>query len=303
MLLLWYLGIDRPPLGLASSFWDGRDWPKLWATSKPRIMSPESTNFFPFLCWVFEVSIGRKKMKVWKLHLNDIDYHWYHIPVQAFFLTRKLHKSKSCVGVSCRMQVGIGGSATHRATHWWLLSCHEYDISLTVNIGYIYIYYHILYIYTCVQLRMLYILHLFQLDRNDGPFSISTSRTSWLIHGSCQEMYALVFIFRYLDLLWSYISASRLKKIEVKHGNLWVFPKIMVPPNHPFGHRVFHYKPSILGYPYFWKHPFMFTLLTSLYCWFLCIQDYMLFLIYCLWSFQRDFLTLYPISSPMQHMY
>ena len=21
--------------------------------------------------------------------------------------------------------------------------------------------------------------------------------------------------------------------------------------------RVFHYKPSILGYPYFWKHPYM----------------------------------------------
>ena len=35
----------------------------------------------------------------------------------------------------------------------------------------------------------------------------------------------------------------------------WVFPKIMVPANHPFVHRVFHYKPSILGYPYFRKHP------------------------------------------------
>ena len=35
---------------------------------------------------------------------------------------------------------------------------------------------------------------------------------------------------------------------------IWMFPKIMVPPNHPFN-RVFHYKPSILGYPYFWKHP------------------------------------------------
>ena len=27
------------------------------------------------------------------------------------------------------------------------------------------------------------------------------------------------------------------------------------PPNHPLRNRVFHYKPSILGYPYFWKHP------------------------------------------------
>ena len=34
-----------------------------------------------------------------------------------------------------------------------------------------------------------------------------------------------------------------------------MFPKIGVPPNHPFS-GVFHYKPSILGYPYFWKHPF-----------------------------------------------
>ena len=37
----------------------------------------------------------------------------------------------------------------------------------------------------------------------------------------------------------------------------WVFPKIMVPPNHPFVHRVFHYfhHPFWGFYPYFWKHP------------------------------------------------
>ena len=29
------------------------------------------------------------------------------------------------------------------------------------------------------------------------------------------------------------------------------------PPNHPCVHRVFHYKPSILGYHYFWKHPYL----------------------------------------------
>ena len=32
-----------------------------------------------------------------------------------------------------------------------------------------------------------------------------------------------------------------------KNLSIWVYPKIMVPPNHP--------KPSILGYPYFWKQP------------------------------------------------
>ena len=43
----------------------------------------------------------------------------------------------------------------------------------------------------------------------------------------------------------------------IKQGFLmWVFPKkVLGPPNHPFVHRVFDYKPSILGYPYFWKHP------------------------------------------------
>ena len=34
----------------------------------------------------------------------------------------------------------------------------------------------------------------------------------------------------------------------------WVFPKIVVPRIIHFN-RVFHYKPSILGYPYFWKRP------------------------------------------------
>ena len=31
-------------------------------------------------------------------------------------------------------------------------------------------------------------------------------------------------------------------------GNIWMFPKIgFFTPNHPFVHRVFHCKPSILG--------------------------------------------------------
>ena len=36
-------------------------------------------------------------------------------------------------------------------------------------------------------------------------------------------------------------------------SNMWVFPKIMVPPNHPF--RVFYYKPSIFGVPLFSETP------------------------------------------------
>ena len=36
-----------------------------------------------------------------------------------------------------------------------------------------------------------------------------------------------------------------------------MFPKIVVSQIIHFN-RVFHYKPSILGYPYFWKHPYMY---------------------------------------------
>ncbi len=44
---------------------------------------------------------------------------------------------------------------------------------------------------------------------------------------------------------------------------IWVFPKIMVPPNHPMFNRVFgfsiiftiHFGGFIYNHPYFWKHP------------------------------------------------
>ena len=39
---------------------------------------------------------------------------------------------------------------------------------------------------------------------------------------------------------------------------IWVFPKMVGFPSQIIHfNRVFHYKPSILGYPYFWKHPFV----------------------------------------------
>ena len=35
-----------------------------------------------------------------------------------------------------------------------------------------------------------------------------------------------------------------------------MFPKIVVPPNHPWINRVFHYfHHPFWGYHYFWKHP------------------------------------------------
>ena len=39
--------------------------------------------------------------------------------------------------------------------------------------------------------------------------------------------------------------------VRVLYPFIWVFPKIVVPPNHPFAHRVWNYKPSTLGYHYF----------------------------------------------------
>ena len=50
---------------------------------------------------------------------------------------------------------------------------------------------------------------------------------------------------------------------------IWVFPKIMVLPNHPFGNRVFHYKPSIFRYPYIWKHPYV-SRFTNISCFVCC---------------------------------
>ena len=46
---------------------------------------------------------------------------------------------------------------------------------------------------------------------------------------------------------------------HITHANLkiWVLPKIVgFPPKSSIFNRFFHYKPSILGYPYFWKHPY-----------------------------------------------
>ena len=44
---------------------------------------------------------------------------------------------------------------------------------------------------------------------------------------------------------------------------IWVFPKIGVPQIIHFN-KVFHYKTSILGYPYFWKHPYEMSHLNGL---------------------------------------
>ena len=47
------------------------------------------------------------------------------------------------------------------------------------------------------------------------------------------------------------------EKMKQNHSLIWMFPKIMVRPKSSIFNKVFHYKPSILGYPYFWKHPYI----------------------------------------------
>ena len=45
---------------------------------------------------------------------------------------------------------------------------------------------------------------------------------------------------------------------------IWLFPKIGGNPQIIHFNRVWnHYKPSILGYPYFWKHPYIYIYTSS----------------------------------------
>ena len=48
----------------------------------------------------------------------------------------------------------------------------------------------------------------------------------------------------------------------ISFSNISVFPKIGVPQIVNF-YRGFHYKPSILGCPYFWKHPYRFLFVSK----------------------------------------
>ena len=54
---------------------------------------------------------------------------------------------------------------------------------------------------------------------------------------------------------------------------IWVFPKIMASPNHPWINRVFHHKPSILGYHHLRKHPYRSPIISN-GCWKQCYWDW-----------------------------
>ena len=90
----------------------------------------------------------------------------------------------------------------------------------------------------------------------------------WIVH----VVYLLVFFLRayWIDSLASWGQplvgyfelclqqpeglSRRWKATFFWEKTKWMFPKIGNPPIIHFN-WVFHYKPSILGYPYFWKHP------------------------------------------------
>ena len=80
--------------------------------------------------------------------------------------------------------------------------------------------------------------------------SVHPGRWTWNLKIGAEEEHHLpspvIFAFKTLNLRGCNLNVS----------TIWVFQKIMVPPQIIHFNRVFHYKPSILGYPYFWKHPF-----------------------------------------------
>ena len=73
------------------------------------------------------------------------------------------------------------------------------------------------------------------------------------------------YMTRYLDFLkmLGKVKNGGLVACIIVQSKLWVFPKIMGTPKSSIS-MVFHYKPSILGYRCFWKHPYGLFLLGEI---------------------------------------
>ena len=74
--------------------------------------------------------------------------------------------------------------------------------------------------------------------------------------GSTANSTVNCFFYGFLNNQQSKTSENIVQIKNFKTTIIWVFPKIGVPQIIHFN-RVFHYKPSILGYHYFWKHPYL----------------------------------------------
>ena len=78
-----------------------------------------------------------------------------------------------------------------------------------------------------------------------GPWTISMWARYWVDKNTCLNCLLQFDIRLHIFFRW----------VETQSPTInWVFPKIVVPQIINCN-RVFPYKPSILGYPYFWKHP------------------------------------------------
>ena len=72
---------------------------------------------------------------------------------------------------------------------------------------------------------------------------------------------------------------SKPKKFEslLYKLSIWMSPKIVVPPNHPFVNRVFHYKPSILGV----KSPIFGNTHIYIFYYFICDNSFTSWTTFC----------------------
>ena len=78
-------------------------------------------------------------------------------------------------------------------------------------------------------------------------------------------------------VMWRFSDTSMCKTMFLNHDDMGVNPKIMVPPNHPFVHRVFHE----INHP-FWG-------VKSPYFWFNTYIWYRLFHVFIMWTFNVFF--------------
>ena len=100
----------------------------------------------------------------------------------------------------------------------------------------------------------------FQLETSGNTLLYGFSGLCIVIHLYPFRRWLCFFSLRkcpYVNLT-SQVSFIKMNKVGLNQLKLLYgcFPKIGIPPNHPLKNRVFHYKSSILGYHYFWKHPY-----------------------------------------------
>ena len=64
--------------------------------------------------------------------------------------------------------------------------------------------------------------------------------------------YVMIWYFIYVQWIFLDLTPRRIRKWMV---SIWKFPKMGVPPNHPFPDGIFPCRPSIWGIPHFRKPP------------------------------------------------